>query len=144
MSQVQRIVRDYTGLNPAMDWARDMTFAGLAGGEVLITLSRPTRSNQQNDKLWAMLRDVARQRPMVINGESVYATAEDWKDVFTAAYRGEMRMAQGLDGGVVLLGMRTSKMRKAELSELIELIYAYGSDWEIRWSEQAMREEEAA
>jgi len=49
-------------------------------------------------------------------------------------------MAQGLDGGVVMLGMRTSRMRKDQLSELIELIYAYGSEWGVNWSTDALHE----
>ena len=36
-----------------------------------------------------------------------------------------------------MLGHRTSKMRKAEFSELIELIYSYGSESGIHWSEKA-------
>ena len=137
MSQVQQIIRDEDGVLRALNWAGEMIRKGLKGGEVLMVLTRPTRSSEQNRKLWAMLRDVARQRPLVINGERVYADPDDWKDVFTAALRQETRMAQGLDGSVVLLGMRTSRMKKAELSELIELIYAYGAEWGVTWSAEA-------
>jgi hypothetical protein len=137
VSQVQQIIRDEDGVLRALNWAGEMIRKGLKGGEVLMVLTRPTRSSEQNRKLWAMLRDVARQRPLVINGERVYADPDDWKDVFTAALRQETRMAQGLDGSVVLLGMRTSRMKKAELSELIELIYAYGAEWGVNWSAEA-------
>ena len=137
MSQVQQIIRYEDGVLRALNWAGEMIRKGLKGGEVLMVLTRPTRSSEQNRKLWAMLRDVARQRPLVINGERVYADPDDWKDVFTAALRQETRMAQGLDGSVVLLGMRTSRMKKAELSELIELIYAYGAEWGVTWSAEA-------
>jgi hypothetical protein len=51
--------------------------------------------------------------------------ADDWKDVLTAAFRGEtVRLAMGLNGGVVMLGQRTSKFTKAEFSEWIEFLYA--------------------
>lgn len=137
MSAISKVVRDYKEVDLAQSWARKMIAAGLRGGEVLITLSRPTRSSEQNRKMWAMLRDVARQRQLMINGEMVWAEADDWKDIFTAALKRETRMAQGLDGGLVLIGMRTSKLRKEELSELIELIYAYGSEWGVTWSADA-------
>ena len=104
-----------------------------------LVLRERRRSNDQNRKLWPMLSDVSRQVQMCINGQMVWAQPEDWKDVFTAALKREQRMAQGIDGGLVVLGSRTSKMRKAEFSELIELIYAFGAERHIEWSEPAMR-----
>jgi hypothetical protein len=55
----------------------------------------------------------------------VLMTPDDWKDVLTAAFRGEsVRLAMGLDGGVVMLGQRTSKFTKREFSDWIEFLYA--------------------
>lgn len=122
-----------------MNLVWDMVCKGLARGAVEIVLRRPGRTSKQNSKLWPMLNDVARQRQMVINGKLEWAKREDWKDLFTAALRGEQRMALGLFGGVVVLGMRTSRMRKKEFSDLIELIYAYGSEHGITWSEPSLR-----
>jgi hypothetical protein len=139
MSQVERTIRSTDDLWAALDWAREMIVRGLRGGEVTLMLTRPKRSSEQNRKMWAMLRDVSDQQRLMINGEMVWADPEDWKDVFTAALRRETRMAMGLDGGVVMLGMRTSKMRKAELSDLIELIYAYAEEWNVRWSTETER-----
>ena len=102
-----------------------------------IVLREERRSNDQNRKLWPMLHDVATQVQLCINGQMTWATPEDFKDVFTAALRKDQRMAMGLDGGVVFLGVRTSKMRKREFSELIELIYAFGSERGVAWSEKA-------
>jgi len=145
VSRVQQLIRDEESVFRALTWAGEMIRKGLKGGDVLLVLTRPTRSQEQNRKMWAMLRDIARQQRLMINGEMVWADAEDWKDVFTAALRQETRMAQGIDGGVVLLGMRTSRMKKAELSELIELIYAYGAEWSVNWSaESAIAENEEA
>jgi thiamine monophosphate synthase len=137
MSQVQQIIRDEQSVGRALVWAGEMIRKGLKGGDVLLTLGRPTRSQEQNRKMWAMLRDIARQVPLVINGREVRADPEDWKDVFTAALQQETRMAQGIDGSVVVLGMRTSKMSKAELSDLIELIYAYGAEQSVQWSAES-------
>jgi len=60
---------------------------------------------------------------------------EDWKDVFTAALRKHHRIAEGIDGGFVFLGMRTSKMTKEQMIELIELMYAWGTERGVEWSE---------
>lgn len=82
-----------------------------------------------------MLRDVSRQVRWAVNGALVNMEPEDWKDVFTAALRKHHRVAQGIDGGFVFLGMRTSKMTKDQMIELIELIYAFGAEREVKWSE---------
>lgn len=102
-----------------------------------LALREPKRSLDQNAKLWCLLEDVACQCTLLINGEKCTASREEWKDVFTAALKRENRIAMGIDGGVVMLGHSTSKMRKAEFSELIELIYSYGSQNGVHWSEKA-------
>jgi hypothetical protein len=54
---------------------------------------------------------------------------EDWKDLLTAAYRREtQRVAMGLDGGMVMLGLRTSKMSKREFSEFLDFVHATAED----------------
>ncbi len=103
-----------------------------------MALREPKRSLDQNARLWCLLDDVACQCTLLINGEKCLATREEWKDVFTAALKRESRIAMGIDGGVVMLGHSTSKMRKAEFSELIELIHAYGADNGVQWSEKAL------
>ena len=132
-------VKDHAQIQAAAKWLTSMLTKGLNAGAVVISLGREIRSLDQNSKMWPMLTDVSRQRQMVINGVLEWAEPKDWKDVFTAALRKESRMAQGIDGGVVFLGMRTSRMKKAEFRDLIELIYAYGAEHKIRWSEPALR-----
>jgi hypothetical protein len=94
-----------------------------------------TRTQLQNDRMWPMLRDVSKQVQFVVNGVLTYVDEYDVKDIMTAALRKHTRMAQGIDGGVVFLGMRTSKMKKDEMIDLIELIYAFGSERGVVWSE---------
>ena len=75
---------------------------------------------------------------MCINNEWVHTKPEDWKDVYTAALMDERRIASGIDGKRILLGLRTSRMNKAAFSDLIELIYAHGSEHGVEWSEPAL------
>jgi hypothetical protein len=63
-------------------------------------------------------------------------SAEDWKDVFTASLR-RARVVPGLDAGTyVPLGMRTSDMSKDEMSQLIELIMAFGAERGVSFHDQ--------
>lgn len=97
-----------------------------------VTFAAPKRSDEQNRRMWAMLSEVAAQ--VEYYGEKM--TAEEWKDVFTAALKKEMRVVPALDGkGIVQIGLRTSKMSKAELSDLMELMAAYGAVHGVRFND---------
>ncbi|USE79004.1 recombination protein NinB [Cupriavidus gilardii] len=98
----------------------------------VVMLSEPTRTLDQNAKLWPMLADVSKQ--VVWHGQKL--TTDEWKDVFTAALR-RQKAVPGLDGGFVVCGQSTSKMGKREFAELIELIYAFGAEHGVEWSEPA-------
>lgn len=90
----------------------------------IVEFRKKSRSNEQNAKLWSMLAEVSEQ--VVWYGQKL--DSEDWKDLFTAALR-NARVVPGLDkGSYVPLGMRTSQMTIAEMSDLIELIHAFGAD----------------
>jgi NinB protein len=88
-----------------------------------------TRSTAQNSRLWAMLADVSRQ--VVWHGQKL--VSEDWKHVFTAALK-RTRVCPGIDGGFVVLGQSTSQMTRAEMSELQELIEAFGAQHGVEFS----------
>jgi len=88
---------------------------------------KPTRSLEQNSRLWALLHDVARQVKWQVDGRETYLSPEDWKDVFTAALRKGQRVSPGIEGGFVMLGARTSKMTVGEMVELQTLIEAFGA-----------------
>lgn len=131
-------IRDLQG---ALAMAANMAGRGLQRGAVEITLRRPVkrRTLDQNAKLWPMLTDIAHQVQWPINGRMDYLPPEDWKDILTAGLDSEQRVAQGINGGFVLIGKRTSKMPKAQFAQLIELIYAFGAEHGVAWSEPALR-----
>lgn len=97
-----------------------------------------TRSLAQNDMLWSILTDISRQVQFVVNGALVSVAPEEVKDILTAGLRRETRMAMGIDGGMVLLGQRTSKMTVSEMKDLIELAYAFGNDRGVEWSRTSL------
>jgi hypothetical protein len=103
-----------------------------------------TRTIEQNKLLWALLNDVAAQVRWPVNGAEVLMDAHDWKNVFTAALVKHQRIAQGIEGGWVLLGTRTSRMSVSEMMELIELIQAFGAQHGVEFSDPAERAAMAA
>lgn len=84
-----------------------------------------TRNLEQNAAMWPILEAFSEQLTWPVNGQMVRMSAEEWKDVLTAAYRQEnARLAMGLNGGVVMLGLRTREFGKKEFSEWLDFLNA--------------------
>ena len=86
------------------------------------------RNLDQNAALWPILEEFSNQLPWPVNGETTQLTPEEWKDVLTAAFKQETRIADGLNGGKVFLGLRTSGMRKREFSEFLDFIKSVAAE----------------
>jgi hypothetical protein len=90
-----------------------------------IEFKAPKRSLPQNDRMWAMLTDVATQLPW----HGIKLSPDDWKLLFMDALKRELRMVPNLDGnGFVNLGRSSSDLSKAEMTDLIEIIAAFGAN----------------
>lgn len=105
-----------------------------APSDWVMVLSQKTRSLEQNALLWSVLTDLSKQCEWVVNGASVKLPAEEVKIILTAALKREQRMALVPGGGIVMLGQSTSKMPKAQMSELITLGHALGDERGVVWS----------
>ena len=104
-----------------------------SGQRFILTIKPETRTQAQNRLMWPILSVFARDLLWPVNGHMVKMDEDDWKDVLSAAFRGEnVRLAMGLNGGVVLLGQRTSKFTKKEFSDWIEFLYATAADRDIK------------
>lgn len=103
-----------------------------ADNYLIVKIEERTRSNDQNAKLWAMLNDISNQ--VVWYGKKL--NTESWKHVFSAALK-KQETVPGIDGGFVILGQSTSKMKVSEFKDLIELIYAFGAEQGVDWSEES-------
>lgn len=94
-----------------------------------VTVREVNRTLEQNAAQWPILQAFSEQLQWPVNGCMVSMTDEEWKDVLTAAfYRETARLAMGLDGGVVMLGQRTSKFGKKKFSEWMEFLHAIAAD----------------
>ena len=134
MSEISRTITDLQGAGEGLKWIQDNLFNGLRGGPVDVTLGRPKRTNDQNALLWAILTDVSDQ----VDWYGRRLSKEEWKDVFSAAWK-QQEVVPGINGGFVVMGVRTSKMSKAQLSELVEIIYAFGAEKTVKWGDPALK-----
>lgn len=90
------------------------------------------RSLPQNDKMWASLSDVSRQKEHC--GRKY--TPNIWKCIFMHALGRECEFVTSLDGHEpVPLGWHSSDLSKDEMSQLIEFIQAWGAQNGVKFSE---------
>jgi hypothetical protein len=105
-----------------------------------LNISQPSRSAEQNAKMWAMLSDIVQTR---IEGRMW--TVEVWKCAFMQALGHEVQFAEGLDGsGPFPIGYRSSHMTKSQMADLITIIIQYGDQHGVQWTDPRMIAQEAA
>lgn len=118
------------------------------GRGLRITIERvtPIRSVQQNALMWALIGDIVNQVQWPVDGVMEWLEPEEWKEILTAGLTKTQRVASGIEGGFVMLGKRTSRMSKKEMSELLEFIFYFGANRGVAWSldTQAKKAKEAA
>ena len=95
------------------------------------TVAEPKRSNDQNDKMWAMLTDLSVAKP-----EGRRLIPEDWKVLMMHACGWECQFLEGLDGRPFPKGFSSSQLTKSQMGDLINFIQAYGDQHNVRWSDQ--------
>lgn len=120
-------------LNSAADRERAGRYVAKAPPGTRVEFKAIKRSLPQNDRMWAMLTDVAEQ----VLWHGVKLRPDDWKLIFLDAMKREMRMVPNLDGdGFVNLGRSSSDLSKAEMTDLIELIFAFGANHDVTFHDK--------
>jgi hypothetical protein len=102
-----------------------------APADYVCQIKQKTRTLEQNALMWALLTDLSKQ----VNWYGQYLTQDEWKDVMSASLK-KQKVVPGVDGGFVVIGARTSQMGKKEMSDLCELIQAFGAEHGVKWTEQ--------
>jgi hypothetical protein len=106
-----------------------------------VEIKSAKRTTPQNDRMWAMLTDIAMQVPWD-DGQKL--RPDDWKIIFLAALKREMRTVANIDGdGVVNISTSSSDLSKSEMSDLIELMYAFGAQRGVVFQDSVFAEEKA-
>jgi len=85
--------------------------------------------------MWAMLTDVSRAKP-----EGRMHTPDTWKALFMQACGHAVHFEMGLSGEPFPVGFRSSRLSKAQMSELIEFILAWGTEKGVPWSDESREE----
>lgn len=105
---------------------------GVATGSKVV-FHGPGRSIPQNDALHAAIGDIARQRDY----HGVKLPIRDWKLLFLDALDAEIRLLPSLDGKrFVSVGKSTSALSKEEFTGLLSVVYAWGNENGIEWSDK--------
>lgn len=90
-----------------------------------VELKEPKRTLPQNDRMWAMLTDIAGQA--TLGGKRF--TTDQWKVIFLHALGQEIQLLPSLDGtSFVPWGQSSSDLTKDEMTGLIELMFKFGAE----------------
>lgn len=117
-------------LHSRSDRERAVKWVGQAPTGTRLTFQDPKRSLPQNDKMWSCLSDIASQ--LAWHGQ--HLTTNDWKLVFLASLKREMRIVPNIEGnGFVNLGTSSSNLSKAEMADLIEIMLAFGAQHGVQF-----------
>lgn len=99
----------------------------------ILNVKPPLRTLSQNDLLWALLSKVSMAKP-----EGRALTPDVWKSLFLHALDHAQRFEMALDGkGMVPVGFRSSRLTKAQFSDLIETIHEYAARHSVELGEAA-------
>lgn len=93
------------------------------------SLREEARPDVFNRKMWAMLRDIARQ----VEWYGQKLSDEDWKHIFSASVQ-KQRAVPGLDGGFVVLGISTRKQSKRWFNDMFEVMEAFAAERGVRFT----------
>lgn len=120
------------------DLARRRAMAAVADAPAgyVIRVEEPSRNLEQNALMWKLLQAFANQLVWPVNGSMQRLSKEEWKDLLTAGFRQEQpRLAAGLRGGVVMMGLSTRKMGKREMADFITFIMSEAADRGVQFEE---------
>lgn len=101
-----------------------LAWIGKAPINTRLEFKAPKRTIPQNDRMWAMLTDVASQ----VEWAGMKLAAPDWKLIFLDALKAELRLVPNIAGnGLVNLGRSSSDLSKEEMGDLMQLIEMFGA-----------------
>lgn len=98
-------------------------WAGQVPDGTRVEFKKPKRSLPQNDRMWAMLTDIAQQKE---HAGRKY-TPDQWKVLFLHACGREVQFIPALDGSTFIpWGRSSSDLSKEEMTALIDFMMAWG------------------
>lgn len=126
MARALAVIKTEIDRQRVLDWIK------VARLGTRVEIKGPVRTLSQNDRMWAMLTDIVTQR--TFNGRKY--TTDEAKVVFMHACGREIEVLPSLDGkSFVPYGQSSSDLSVAEMSDLIEFLFAWGAENNITWSD---------
>ena len=104
----------------------------------VLNIKEAKRTISQNDKMWALLSDVSRAKPL-----GRVAVPEVWKLLFMHACGHTVQFELGLNGQPFPVGFSSSKLSKSQMADLITFILQYGDKHGVQWSEPELKSQAA-
>lgn len=99
--------------------------------DFIAEVREPRRTQEQSEKMWAMLTDISHAKPL-----GRRHTPDDWKAIAMNACGWECQFIEGLDGRPFPQGFRSSQLTKSQMTTLIDWLQAFGDENNVRWSQQ--------
>ena len=99
------------------------------GAGYVWTMKDEGRTDPQNRRMWAMLRDISRQ----VEWYGQMLKDEDWKHIFSASVQ-QQRAVPGLNGGFVVLGISTRKQSKKWFADMFEVMEAFAAERGVKFT----------
>lgn len=125
------IVINNSGHNSSRSRAIDWVVKAPLGTRV--EFKGPRRTLPQNDRMWAMLTDIAMQKEHF----GRWYTTDQWKAIFMTALGHEYEYIPMLQGdGMIPWGLNSSDLSKEEMSDLITFMQAWGDQNDIVWHDK--------
>lgn len=116
------------------DRQRAASWAMQAPAGTRIEFKRSKRSLPQNDRMWAMLTDIATQKE---HAGRRY-TPDQWKVLFMHACGREVQFIPSLDNTTFIpWGRSSSDLSKQEMTDLIEFMFQWGAENGVAFHEPA-------
>lgn len=107
----------------------------MAPHAAVLNITEAARTLDQNAKMHAMLSDIARAKP-----QGRVLKTEVWKALFMNAAGFTCTFEPTLDGqGVIPLGFKSSRLNKAEFSDLLEAIHCFAAEHGIEFTDPIER-----
>jgi hypothetical protein len=117
-------------LNGKADRERAAKYIAAAPPGTRVEFKATRRTVPQNSLLWSLLTDIAEQVPY----HGMRLRSDDYKLLFLDALKRELRVVPNLDGnGFCHLGRSSSDLSKSEMTDLIELIIAWGTQRDVKF-----------
>ena len=120
-------------VNGKSDRERASAWALKAPTGTRVEFKKPKRTIPQNDRMWAMLTDIASQKE---HAGRKY-TPDQWKVLFMHACGREVQFIPALDNGTFIpWGQSSSDLSKEEMTDLIEFMLAWGAENGVHFHDQ--------